>query len=116
MKFQHILTDEAILQELGQRLCQRRIALSLSQSELSKRAGIGKRTLERMEAGASVQLTGFIRVMRVLELIPALEALLPETAPSPMDLLKLKGRERKRVSRSRKGSEQRDGWTWGDDT
>ena len=57
---------------------------------------------------------GLVRVLRVLELLPQLDTAFPETGPRPMDLLKLKGKERKRVSR--RGIRERDSdWSWGDD-
>ena len=96
------LNDEAILEELGKRLTQRRIELALTQQELAEQAGIGKRTLERLEAGASVQISNFIRVLRKLDLLDVLGSLLPETGPRPMDLLKLHGKTRKRASSPRK--------------
>jgi len=102
MNIHQDLNDDAIMEELGKRLTQRRIELSLTQQELAEQAGIGKRTLERLEAGASVQISTFIRVLRILELLEVLGSLIPETGPRPMDLLKLHGKVRKRASSPRK--------------
>ena len=86
MKKNQNLNDDAILKELGQRLTQRRIELTLSQQDLAEQAGIGKRALERLEAGSSIQISNFVRILRKLELLDALGALIPETGPRPMDL------------------------------
>jgi transcriptional regulator with XRE-family HTH domain len=115
MKFQSRLTDEAVRKELGARLEQRRIELSLTQAELAERAGIGKRTLERLEAGQSVQLTTLIRTLRELDLLENLNALIPEAGPRPMDLLKLQGKRRKRAYSPRGKETNTNGWKWGDE-
>ena len=114
MKIAHLLTDEVILGEFGHRLMQRRLELGLTQAELADQAGISKRTVERVEAGASTQTTTMIRMLRVLELLDRMELLVPQAGPSPIELLKQKGRERKRASR-RKSTPSGSLWQWGDD-
>ena len=107
--------DDAVLEALGRRLGQRRIALRLTQAKLALEAGVSKRTVERIEAGAATQTLNFIRILRVLDLLPSLDRLIPETGPRPMDLLKLKGKVRKRAPSSRSANPSGDGWSWGDD-
>lgn len=108
--------DDAVLQELGRRLGQRRVSLRLTQANLAREAGVSKRTVERIEAGAAAQTLNLIRILRVLDLLPGLGQLVPETGPRPMDLLKLKGKTRKRVAPRRSANPSREGWSWGDDT
>lgn len=115
MKLTRQLTDKTILKELGSRIAAKRLELNLTQAGLSEKAGVSKRTVERIEAGESTQLSNFIRLLRSLELIDRLEALLPETQPGPMDQLKYKGKERKRAH-SKKIKPQKKPWTWGDET
>lgn len=57
-----LLSDEAILGELGSRIAQLRIGLEWSQAAAAERAEISKRTLERLEAGNSVQLSSLVRL------------------------------------------------------
>ena len=109
------LTDKAILSELGQRLARRRIELQLTQAAVAEQAGIGKRTLERMEAGETSQLSSLIRVLRVLDALHALNGLLPESGPSPMDLLQQQSRSRQRASGKRKSSTTQEHWQWDED-
>lgn len=131
MKIERLLTDEAILEELGSRLAQRRLELQLTQADLAEQAGVSKRTVERVEAGATTQMSTMIRVLRMLELLDRLEGLVPETGPTPLDLLKLKGKERKRASRKKKHkdaganeaakessnkSANKHTWKWGDES
>ncbi len=44
------MNDDAVLAELGRALAERRIGIGLTQAALAEQAGIGKRTVERIEA------------------------------------------------------------------
>ncbi len=114
MKIEGLLTDEAILRELGKRFAQRRLEMQLSQEMLAEQAGVSKRTVERVESGATTQMSTMIRILRVLGLLDRLEALVPVAGPRPMDLLKLKGKARKRASSKKKSTDEVP-WTWGDE-
>lgn len=112
------LTDIAIAQILGERIARYRIEAGLTQADLAERAGIGKRTVERMEAGRGIELVTLIRVLRTLGALAGLEGLLPELPPSPIEQLKLRGKQRRRVARPRGHSAVRESapmkpWTWG---
>ncbi|HEX7048547.1 MAG TPA: helix-turn-helix transcriptional regulator [Gammaproteobacteria bacterium] len=113
MKFTENPADAAALAELGRRLAHRRVEKDMTQAALAREAGVSKRTVERLEAGASVQLTSLVRLLRTLSLLGNLEALLPPATPGPMELLK-RGKTRQRVRKAK--SDQRDSdWTWGED-
>ena len=77
---------------------------------MAEKAGVGKRTVERMEAGGSVQLVSLLRVMRVLGLVERLDSVLPAPGASPMALLKARGKERRRASR--KSPADHSTWKW----
>src|SRR5437588_595586 len=112
MKLTPELTDEALLRELGARLERRRIDANLTQAQLALEAGISKRTLERIETGDSTDFVMLIRVLRALKLVEGLENLIPDLPQSPITLLKLRGRERKRAGhpRTRSGHALIDAW------
>lgn len=112
MKITPLLTDQAILAELGRRLARRRIELQLTQAEAAKQAGLGKRTLERIEAGESTQLSSLLRLLRVLELIPHFDQAIPSAAPGPMELLRHQGKVRQRASGPRGTKTPERPWTW----
>ena len=114
MKIDKHLAAEAILKELGHRLGQRRLDLGLSQAEVARLAGLGKRTVERIEAGTDSQASTLLRLLRVLDLMDGVENLVPEVGIRPMDLLKLKGKERRRAPRKRLPKTGH-GWRWGDE-
>lgn len=115
MRISGDLSDEAVLLELGERLARRRIALDLTQAQLAERAGIAKRTLERMEAGASAQLSSLIRVLRAVDLLESLDQLLPPATPGPFDWLRREGKVRQRVSSRRQAERAPENWSWDDD-
>lgn len=103
-------------QVLGLRLAQVRIRKRLTQQQLAYLAGLGLRTVQRLELGkASTQLVGFLKVCRVLGLSSRLEALLPLQEESPLEKLRRKPAPRRRVRSSRKDSEGSKPWQWGKD-
>lgn len=116
MKISRLLADEAIIAEIGTRLSRRRLDLQLTQAELAEQAGVAKRTVERIEAGGSSQLSSLIRIFRVLDLLPGLEHLVPEAQPRPLDLLKHKGKPRQRASGRRRSESSDEPWSWDEDT
>jgi transcriptional regulator with XRE-family HTH domain len=110
------LSDEAVLAELGARLARRRIDLQLTQAALADQAGVAKRTVERIESGASAQMSSVIRLLRVLELLPGLEQLVPTAGPGPMELLRHQGKARQRATARRAEPAPGKPWTWDEDT
>ena len=112
MKITGLLTDNAVLAELGARIAGRRVELQLTQAAVAEQAGIAKRTLERMEAGQTSQLSTLIRVLRVLDAASGLDSLIPESGPRPMDLLKQKGKVRQRASGKRTAKATGKPWRW----
>ena len=84
MKITKQATDAVILGELGSRLAKIRLDHNLTQAQLATQAGVSKRTVERLETGAvATQLSGFIRVCRVLDLIERFESAHPGTGAQP---------------------------------
>ena len=108
------LTDAAILAILGARLERHRIAAELTQAALAERAGVSKRTLERIEAGRGSELASLLRILRALDLLDGVDALIPELPASPLEALKRKGRERRRVRPSAAGAAPARPWEWGE--
>ena len=116
MKIGKQATDQAVLSELGGRLAKARLERNLTQSQLAAQAGVSKNTVQRLESGSvATQLSGFIRVCRVLDLAERFDLLVPEPVPSPVELLKLHGRKRQRASAKRKTNASTKKWRWGDE-
>lgn len=115
MRISSDLTEEAILREMGERLAHARLEHDLTQADLAEKAGVSKRTIERLESGeVATQLSGFLRVCRALGLLERFETLLPEAAPGPMARLKQRGRRRQRAGRKRRTPAVPQKWTWGE--
>ncbi|EZH75794.1 hypothetical protein ATO12_03125 [Aquimarina atlantica] len=104
------LSDEQILVELTQRVKQRRLNLNITQDELSKRAGVHVQTIKNFESGKTTTLLTFIQILRAFGDLNALSSLFPDPGISPIELLKLKGKERERASRSSKNQKEDPLW------
>lgn len=116
MKFTQDSSDNAILEELGDRLSRYRLNRDLTQEVLAKEAGVSKRTLIRMENGDSVLTDNLIRVLRAHGLLSNFEALVPAPKVSPIQQAKLHGKERQRASSPSDTPSGRDEpWSWGDE-
>lgn len=116
MKIAKQATDDTVLAELGRRLARIRLERNLTQAQLAEQSGISKRTVERLEAGAvGTQLSGFIRVCRVLDVLERFDALISEPVPSPVAQLKLRGRQRRRASTARMVKPSAPKWKWGNE-
>ncbi|TVP77305.1 MAG: XRE family transcriptional regulator [Puniceicoccaceae bacterium] len=117
MKIDRLMTDETVIREIGGRLARIRLDRDLTQADLADQAGVGVRTLQRLENGtAAPQLNMFLRILRALGMIEQLDQLIPEPTPSPMQMLKLQGRLRQRASGKEPPTEEAKGtkgtWTW----
>lgn len=123
MEIQDQLSDRSILQEIGRRIAQVRVNLNITQDNIAETAGIGKRTVERIENGDSVQFVSIIRVLRALRQTEMLNLILPETIISPLAMVKQRKKERQRASHKRyikpsNGNQyaaNEPTWKWGDE-
>ena len=114
MKIGSHITDETLLKLIGERLARLRLTQNLTQQQVAEQAGLGLRTVQRLELGAAAtQLSGFARVCRVLGLLERFETLIPEEAVSPMAQLKRQGRKRQRAT-GKKLAGKANNWTWGE--
>src|ERR1019366_3336102 len=121
MRIEPRLTDEAILGELGERLARARLGRDLTQRELGRQAGVGRSVVQRIETGEPVTTTNLVRVLRGLDMLDALDLLIAQSAPSPIQELRLRGRERRRASGAHGGAgepapDTSRPWRWGDES
>ena len=106
--------DSALLDQIGQRFAAHRLVHNLTQRQLAEQAGVGLRTVQRLEAGAAAtHLSAFLRICRVLGLLDRIDALIPEPAPSPIAQLRLQGKRRKRARRTERPQKSAR-WAWDD--
>lgn len=117
MRFDDLLTDPAVLAELGRRLARNRLARNWTQAEIAERAGIGQATVQRIERGQSVQMTSMIKLLRALGLLGSLGMAIPESIRLPIAELEREQRKQRRRARHRADTqhEPSESWTWGDE-
>jgi transcriptional regulator with XRE-family HTH domain len=117
MRIESQLTDEAVLRELGERLASLRLGRNLTQVQLAAQAGVARSVIQSVETGGSVTTTNLVRV---LDLLDALDGLIAQPTTSPVAELKLRGRTRRRAARTRGEPAQPPGakqpWRWGDES
>lgn len=83
--------------EIGARLKQARLNRDLTQTEVSEQSGLERRVVLNAEKG-KVSLEDFIAILDALKMGDELNNLLPPQPISPIQVLKLRGRVRKRAS------------------
>ena len=94
------MSPAAIAEELGNRLKQARLNADLTRAEVASRTGLNRRTILNAEKG-KVQLVNFVAILTSMDMATQLNMFLPVQEISPIQLAKLKGRERQRASKSK---------------
>ena len=103
------MSDKAILSEIGVRASRQRLNRNITQEDLARRAGVARIVVQRLEGGRGCTLENLIRVLRTFELLDQLDAFLPETGLSPLQLAKSRGRQRLRASSKRQDRKHEEG-------
>ena len=90
-------TSRQIEAEIGSRLARLRLSRNVTQSMLAKDAGIGLRTLGRLEAGGPSTLDTLLRVAVALDLGDAVLGAIPASQIRPIERVSRTGAERRRA-------------------
>lgn len=90
------MTDEAIAAEIGARIEQLRLEKNLTQQQVADAVGLSRVSYGKLVRGQG-KFTNVIAVLRALDQLALVEQFVPETGFSPMELLKLKGKQRQRA-------------------
>lgn len=103
----HHLTDQEIALRLARALRAWRVdpnGAGMTQSELSRKSGVGLTPLKRFERTGGTTLLNLVAIFRGLDLLERLEDLVPDAdTPSPLQILeaeRAKLRKRQRAPRS----------------
>jgi putative transcriptional regulator len=91
----------ALSEALGERLKQARLNADLTQADVARLAGVSRKVVLNAEKG-QCQLEAFVAIMAALNLTQNLDRFLPPQPISPIQLAKLKGKQRQRASGVRK--------------
>ena len=87
---------------IGERLKQRRLEYNITQEELAKRTGISRVSISKIERGLGMNLSSLIQVMRGLNILENIQHLIPEPEISPIEIIKLKNKAKKKRASSKK--------------
>jgi len=96
MKF-NSMTNHSIAAEIGHRIEQMRLEQNLTQQQLADEIGLSRVSYRKLVSGAG-KFENVIAVLRALGRMDLIEQFVPEAVFSPMEQLKLKGRQRQRAS------------------
>lgn len=91
-----ILSDSSHIQRLGSFIRHHRLQQNITQADLAEKAGINRTTLSEFERGTTANLSTFIQLLRVLDLLYVLDAFTIEEEISPLALAKNKKSQKKR--------------------
>lgn len=97
MKIDNLLTDDMVLQEIGDRIAKLRLNKNMTQAQLADSAGVSLSTVSRVEGGNSSQISNLVRILRALGLLENMELLIPEPTISPIQQLEMEGKRRQRA-------------------
>ena len=91
------MTDKGIAAEIGDRLKQYRLVRNWTQKEIAAFAGVSIKAVRNAEKGTGT-LLNYIKVLRPLDLVTALDKVIPEASTiSPIQTAKMSGKTRKRA-------------------
>ena len=96
------LTNHRIEEVLGERLKQQRLQYNITQNELSVKTGISRVSISKIERGLGVNLSSIIAIMRALHILDNIENLVPVQEISPIEMIKLKNKNKKKRASSKK--------------
>ncbi len=110
------LTSGALRAELGRRLANLRLARNVTQRALAEDAGIGLRTLRRIEAGQPSNLDNVLRLAIALDVADGLLNAVPAREIRPIERVDSGSNRERRRARPRKAEPPKAPWSWADDT
>lgn len=92
----YTMTNASVAAELGNRLEAMRLAQNMTQQALADEIGITPKSYRQLVAGGG-KLENMVAALRALNALEQLENFLPATPPSPLEQLKLRGKQRQRA-------------------
>ena len=107
MRIDNLYNIEVVLKEIGRRIREYRIGLSITQNDFAKKIGVSPRTISSIENGADTSFATMIRVLDGLNLISNLNLLVPEKE----NYIYIEPAPKLRYKKSSKN----DIWKWGDE-
>ena len=91
------MSNQSVAAEVGHRIAQLRLEKNLTQQQLADEIGMSRMGYGKLEKGSG-KFENIIAALRALDQLDLVEYFIPEMPFSPMEKLKLKGKQRKRAS------------------
>ncbi|UCB55464.1 MAG: helix-turn-helix transcriptional regulator [Thiotrichales bacterium] len=107
----YTLSDKGIEQELGRRIKALRLRKNITQKELAQATTLSLNTIKSLESG-SAKLSTVIAVLRELGALDQMDSFIPEPSISPLQLARMRGKQRERASGRRRKPRLRDQTEW----
>ena len=98
------MSNKAILLEIGDRINRMRLNRNITQMDLARLSGVTRIVVQRLESGQGCTLESFVQIVRGLGCLDQLDSFLPQPGISPIQLAKLRGKQRMRASRPHQSS------------
>ena len=98
------LPAPAVFTLIGERARQHRLQRNIPQAELARQVGLHRSAIVSLEKTGHCSMDTLVRVLRGLDMLENLEALLPPVPPSPILAAKLGGKQRKYARSPKKQS------------
>jgi transcriptional regulator with XRE-family HTH domain len=112
IKFNYSLSNDALLQLLGEQLKQMRLNKNLTQTELSELSGLSRSAISIMENKGLGTMNSFVQMLRALEKIEILNPFITEAPVSPIQFAKLHGKARQRASGNKQQTKNQEDSEW----
>lgn len=93
------MSDNEIIRDIGKRLKALRLRKNITQESLSKKTGLNRVTISKIERGQKTSLFSLIQILRGLDELQRLDSIIPGETVSPLQLARLQSMQRKRASR-----------------
>ena len=99
----YLLTDIAIVEQIGAKVKARRIAARITQKQLATDAGVSHSSLCSLEAGKNTSLLSLIAVLRALRSLDLLDSFVKQEEISPLAYVQMQkaAQQPQRVRRSK---------------
>lgn len=98
------LSDDGVAEELGVRIKALRLRKNITQDKLAGAVMLSLNSIKSLESGRG-KLSTLIAVLRELGVLEQLDSFIPEATVSPLQLAKMKGKQRARASGKRQQSQ-----------
>lgn len=95
----YTMTNASVAAELGDRLEALRLEQNMTQQTLAEEIGITAKSYRQLVAGGG-KLENMVAALRALNALEQLDNFLPPKPPSPLEQLKLRGKQRQRARTS----------------